>query len=350
MIKLAPIVVKLGNRAQVLHTGQHFDAALSSSIRSEVNLPEVVALSMVGGRSRGNQIGTAVSALDDRFAADRPDAVMVQGDTNAALAGALAANARGLPLIHVEAGLRSNDRAMPEEHNRILIDHLADLLCAPTAGNVANLRAEGIASDRIRLTGNTIVEAVRQHLPVAASREETLRAYEVKPDGYVLATLHRPENTDNVHALRAIVTELSDLAFNCMPVLLSIHPRTMASLVAHGLLSALDPVTCLPPIPYGDFLALAQHAAVVVSDSGGVQEEVTVLKRPLVVVRQSTERPESLTHFATLVRPGPAVGDEVRHRIEFPPNLSNARCPYGEHATARILEALDEMLDRTPVG
>ncbi|MDQ7910986.1 UDP-N-acetylglucosamine 2-epimerase (non-hydrolyzing) [Phytohabitans sp. ZYX-F-186] len=347
MIKLAPIAGRLGDRARILHTGQHFDDALSSSILSEVSLTEVAALGMVGGRSRGVQIGAALCALDENFAANRPAMVMVQGDTNAALAGALAANARGIPLVHVEAGLRSNDRAMPEEHNRILIDHISDLLCAPTAGNIANLRAEGIASQRIRLTGNTIVEAVWQHLPSAGRRDEILGAHSVKPDAYVLATLHRPENTDDPAALRTIVTELSDIASNSLPVLLSIHPRTRAALVANGLLESLEPVSQLPPLPYGEFLALARHAAVIVSDSGGVQEEVTVLKRPLVVVRRSTERPESLRHFAALVTPGPALGDAVRRTIASAPDLANARCPYGEHATARIVEAVNELLART---
>lgn len=346
MIKLAPLAKALPGPVRILHTGQDFDGGLSSSILGELGLSGVAGLAMVGGRARAAQIGLALSALDEFFARRSPSAVVVHGDTNAALAGALAANARRIPLVHVEAGLRSYDRDLPGEHNRVLIDHLADLLCAPTPGNVTNLRAEAIGDERARLTGSTVVEAVRQHLPSPERRLHVLRTHGVKPDGYVLATVHRPENTDDRWTLHAIVTELADLAANGLPVLLSVHPRTREALSAHGLHDALHPVTQLPPLPYGEFLALARHAAVLVSDSGSIQEEVTVLKRPLVVVRLSTERPESLVHFAQLAPPGPAIGDAVRDVLQAGRDLSGLPCPYGEHATGRIVEAIQDLLIR----
>jgi len=346
MIKIAPLARLLADRVRILHTGQDFDGGLSSSVLAELELSGVAGLAMVGGRARAAQIGLALSALDDYFARRPPSVVIVHGDTNAALAGALAANARRIPLVHVEAGLRSYDREQPEEYNRVVIDHLADLLCAPTTGNVANLRAESIGDERVRLTGSTIVEAVQRHLPSPERRLDVLRTHGVKPDGYVLATVHRPENTEDRGALHAIATELADMAANGLPVLFSVHPRTREALTASGLHDVLYPVIQVPPLQYGEFLSLARHAAVLVSDSGGIQEEVTVLKRPLVVVRASTERPESLVHFARLVPPGPAIGDSVREVVQARPDLSGRPCPYGEQATTRIIAAIEEMLAR----
>ncbi|MDQ7910989.1 UDP-N-acetylglucosamine 2-epimerase (non-hydrolyzing) [Phytohabitans sp. ZYX-F-186] len=346
MIKQAPLAKALGDRARILHTGQDFDGELSSGLLAELGLRRVAGLAMVGGRPRAEQIGLALTALDEYFTRRRPSAVVVHGGTNAAVAGALAANARRIPLVHVEAGLRSYDRDVPEEHNRVLVDHLADLLCAPTPGNVVNLRAESIGADRVRLTGSTVVDAVRRHLPSPAQRATVLRAHGAKPEDYVLATIHRPRNTEDRESLRAIVRELADIAAGTLPVLLSVHPRTREALAATGLHDALHPVIQLPPLPYGEFLSLASHAAVLVSDSGTIQEEVTVLKRPLVVVGAATERPESLVHFARLAAPGPGIGDGVREMVHARPDLTDLPCPYGEHATSRIVEAIQDLLAR----
>ncbi len=166
LVKLAELIRLLGPAARVVHTGQHYDDALSGAFLDELGLPEPEYLTGVGGRPRAVQVGSALAALDGLFAADPPLAVVVQGDTNAALSGALVANARSIPLIHVEAGLRSHDRSMPEEHNRVVIDRLADVLCAATPENRALLLAEGVADERIEVTGNTVVEAVRDHLPL----------------------------------------------------------------------------------------------------------------------------------------------------------------------------------------
>ncbi|MER8237565.1 UDP-N-acetyl glucosamine 2-epimerase, partial [Streptomyces sp. NPDC094049] len=280
---------------------------------------------------------------DERFAADPPLAVVVQGDTNAALSGALAANARDLPLVHVEAGLRSHDRAMPEEHNRVLIDRLADVLCAATPDNRDLLLAEGIADERIAVTGNTVVEAVHDHLPPPQERARLLAVSGLVPDGYVLATVHRPENTDDPAALAAVLTELAALARE-LPVVLPLHPRTRARVEATGLAHLLEGLTVLPPAGYGTFLALARHAALIVSDSGGIQEETTVLGRPLVVVRRSTERPESLTDFADLVEPGPGIGAAARRRLAEGGlglrHLGTLPSPYGDGTASHRIAAL----------
>ncbi|MGY3336329.1 UDP-N-acetylglucosamine 2-epimerase (non-hydrolyzing) [Streptomyces filamentosus] len=349
LVKLAELIRVLGPAARVVHTGQHYDEELSGGFLAELGLPEPEYLTGVGGRPRAVQVAAALAALDERFAADPPLAVIVQGDTNAALAGALAANARDLPLVHVEAGLRSHDRAMPEEHNRVLVDRLADVLCAATPDNRALLLAEGLPEERIAVTGNPVVEAVRDHLPSAGERARLLAAHGLAPDGYVLATVHRPENTDDPGALRAVLAELASLARR-LPVVLPLHPRTRARIDAAGLGRLLTGVTVLPPAGYGTFLALARHAAVIVSDSGGVQEETTVLGRPLVVVRRSTERPEAMADFAELVAPGPAIGAAVRRRLAEGPEglrrLAALPSPYGDGTASGRIAALTARIAR----
>ncbi len=192
IIKLAHCVRLLDDAAFLVHTGQHYDPKLSGSFFAEFGPPEPDVFLEVGGTSRGHQIGEATRLLDALFAEYRPVAVMVQGDTNAVAAGALAANAREVLLCHIEAGLRSRDRRMPEEHNRVIADHLSDLCCAPTEVNVANLAAEGIDGGRVVRTGNTIVEAVTELLPSPAERRELCERYHVEPGRFVLSTFHRP--------------------------------------------------------------------------------------------------------------------------------------------------------------
>ncbi|MGK5639232.1 non-hydrolyzing UDP-N-acetylglucosamine 2-epimerase [Streptomyces sp. URMC 126] len=345
LVKLTDLVRLLGPAAHLVHTGQHYDEDLSGRFLTELGLPEPTHLTGVGGKPRAVQISAALEQLDELFTAEPPLAVVVQGDTNAALAGALAANARGIPLVHVEAGLRSHDRAMPEEHNRVLIDRIADVLCAATEDNRANLLAEGTADARIAVTGNTVVEAVRNQLPDADERAALLDAHGLTADGYVLATAHRPENTDDPAALRAILTELAALVTPDRPVVLPLHPRTRARIEAAGLTGLLAPLTVTAPLGYSEFLALARHAALLVSDSGGIQEECTVLGRPLVVVRRSTERPEAMTDFAELVTPGPEIGAAARRRLaEGPEGLARLAAlpsPFGDGlASERITELL----------
>lgn len=345
LVKLAPLIRLLGPAAHLVHTGQHYDADLSGRFLAELGLPEPTLLDGVGGQPRAVQVSAALAQLDAVFAATPPRAVVVQGDTNAALSGALAANARDIPLIHVEAGLRSHDRAMPEEHNRVLIDRLADVLCAATEDNRRLLLAEGVPDERIAVTGNTVVEAVRDHLPAASARAALLAARGVTEDAYVLATVHRPENTDDVAALRAILTELGTLARE-LPVLLPLHPRARARVAAAGLEPLLAPLSVLDPLGYGEFLALARHAALLVSDSGGIQEETTVLGRPLIVVRRSTERPEAMAAgFAELVPPGPAMGLAARRRLSAGAaglrQLGALASPFGDGlASQRIAELI----------
>ncbi|WP_158851091.1 non-hydrolyzing UDP-N-acetylglucosamine 2-epimerase [Saccharothrix deserti] len=346
LIKLAPLIRMIGTNATVVYTGQHYDTAMYQRIRQDIGCPGRFHELGVGAGRRGAQLGAAITAVDEVLAQQPTRAVIVQGDTTSALAGALAANANDVPLVHVEAGLRSFDRAMPEEHNRVAIDHLADLCCAPTPLNRTNLLAESVPEERIAITGNTVVEALVTALPGRDEESVVLDGHELERDGYVLATIHRPENVDDPVNLETILRELNRLP---LPVLLPLHPRTAKRVESFGLTALLRPLKVVEPQAYPAFLALARCAAVVVSDSGGIQEEVSVLKRPVVVVRRSTERPEIEGTFGTLVPPGPKMSTEVlrwlddvaghRERLEHIPS------PYGTGSpSARIAAALRQLV------
>ena len=342
IIKLSHIITLLGPAARVIHTGQHYDPNLSASFFSELSLPEPDLFLEVGGRTRGHQIGEAILLLDAHFAANPPRAVVVQGDTNAVVAGAVAANASEIPLVHIEAGLRSFDRAMPEEHNRVVADQLSDLCCAPTAVSVANLAAEGIDGDRVVLTGNTVVEAVTGLLPSGDERRELLARYDVEAGRFVLSTFHRPENVDDLAKFETILRELAALP---LPVVLPLHPRSVRRAGEFGLQPLLAQLRVTPPIGYRDFLGLEAECALMISDSGGVQEEASIVKRPVVVVRNSTERPEVLGTFAELVRPGPEIGRAAREWLENPADLTEIASPYGTGTASRqSVEALEALL------
>ncbi len=346
IVKLAPIVRLLGSAALLIHTRQHQDEELSGIFLAESGLPTPRTLAGVCGTERYFQVGRMTGELGAIFASERPVAVVVQGDTNTASAGAQAASYVGMPVVHVEAGLRSFDRAMPEEINRCVVGVLADLHCAPTQRAADNLRAENVPAGRIRVTGNTIVEVTRQMLPDRLAARTIAADHGVEPGQYVLATIHRPENTDDPSRLEAILSELSKLG---LPVLMPLHPRTRFAVARHGLTEALDRLQVAPPVSHRTFLGLSSLARLIVSDSGGVQEECTVLKKPLVVVRNSTERQESIdAGFAHLVQPGPQLGELGRRLIAdagLGERLAAIACPFGDgYASERITACLRRYL------
>lgn len=346
IVKLAPVIDALGARARVIHSGQHYDDDLDGAFFRSFGLPPPTVRLEVGGMTRGAQLGEGARRLDEYFGDHPPLAAVVQGDTNTTLAAALAANARQIPLVHVEAGLRSFDRRMPEEHNRVLTDHLADLCCAPTPTAAANLEQEHIPAGRVTVTGNTVVEALAQLVPAPEERVGILARHGLRPAGYILATLHRPENVDEAARLEMVLAELGGLA---APVVLALHPRTASRVEEFGLGALLAPLRVTPPLDYAEFLALFAECALAVSDSGGVQEEASLLKRPVVVVRNSTERPEVLGTFARLVQPGPAISETAQEWLDdlgsLHAHLADLPTPYGDGtAAARTVAALDELL------
>jgi UDP-N-acetylglucosamine 2-epimerase (non-hydrolysing) len=348
IIKLAPIIRLLGDRARVVHTGQHYDESLSKVFFDAFELAEPTHRLEIGGETRATQIGEATKRIGQHLAEQPAAALVAQGDTNTTVGAALAANATGTPLIHIEAGLRSFDRTMPEEHNRVVTDVLSDLCCAPTEVSRQNLLDGGIPAQRIAVTGNTVVEAVLTLLP--AERGPHLERHAVEPGGYLLATFHRPENVDDPETLGVILRELADLD---LPTILPLHPRTRARVESFGLGPLLDELRVIEPIGFQEFLALSAECAALVSDSGGVQEEVSVLKRPVLVVRRSTERPEVLGTFAERVLPGPDIGRIVGGWIDDLPavhaRLAAIPSPYGAgDAAERSVAAIDRLLDSGP--
>lgn len=347
IIKLAGVISGLADRCYVVHTGQHYDDELSETFLRDFRLPKPeILLDSVGGQSRSRQFAEVMRQLGEHFATDPPAAVVVQGDTNTAAAAAQAASFAETPVVHVEAGLRSFDRVMPEEINRRLIGVVADLHCAPTSTSADHLLAEGVSPERIVVTGNTVVEATRRMLPGWPERRQLLVQYALLPDAYVLATIHRPENTDDPERLKTVLQSLRELD---QPVVLPLHPRTRACVQRFGLDHLLAGLQVVAPLGHPTFLGLAAHARLLVSDSGGVQEECTVLKRPLLVLRNSTERPEAVSAgFAQRVVPDHDLPEHLHAALDdhgWLARIANEPSPYGDGtASTRIIHAIDDLL------
>lgn len=334
IVKLAMVARELGRAGVLIHTGQHYDPEMSAQFFEEFGIGEPgVVIEGVGARSRAGQIATAMHALADEFASGRYGAVIVQGDTNTVSAAAQAANYAGVPLIHVEAGLRSHDRAMPEEINRLVAGALADVHCAATSVNAANLRAEGVEPERILLTGNTIVEATLHSLQQGAP---TLPAEAGLLSSGVVATIHRPENTDTRESLTRVLMGLAGID---APVVLVAHPRTRSAIERFNLGDLASRVHLIEPVSHRQLLAMMSRARLVVSDSGGLQEECTVVKTPLIVVRRSTERPESIdAGFSRLVTPDQDIAGAANAVLAGGTvDLTALPSPYGDgQASMRI--------------
>ncbi|MFZ4632694.1 MAG: non-hydrolyzing UDP-N-acetylglucosamine 2-epimerase [Saprospiraceae bacterium] len=281
-----------GLNMQVVHTGQHSDPAMSSVFWTEFGLPAPdVSLGIAGG-NRGLQIARTTEALVNLWENKRPDKALLIGDVNASVAGALAADALDIPVIHYEAGLRSFDRRMPEERNRIVMDALStSFLCTEVSGSI-NLLREGHSEANIHLVGNLLADVMLMHAPAIAS-QPVVQQLGLAPKQYALVTLHRPSNVDSEAGLTRVLELLRALT-NCCPVVFPVHPRTRMRLDASGWggrLSQLNGMIQLDPLPWMAFQALQQQAALVVTDSGCVQEETTISKTPCLTWRENTERP-----------------------------------------------------------
>jgi UDP-N-acetylglucosamine 2-epimerase (non-hydrolysing) len=323
-VKMAPVIGALsglpGVEGVVAHTGQHYDRSMSEEILSDLEFPEPDHFLAVGPGSHGEQTAAALAACERLMVELAPDLTIVAGDVNSTLAAALAAAKLGIPVAHVESGLRSFDWTMPEEINRVLTDRLSDLLLTHSPEAETNLLNEGIEPSRIHPVGNTMIDSLRRFEHKARERE-TWRGMGLRDAGYVLVTLHRPSNVDMPDRLRGIVTALCDLAAD-VPVVFPIHPRTRKRLEHSGdvqrLLSA--GVLCGEPLGYLDFLSLEQAAGAIVTDSGGIQEEAAVLGVRCFTLRANTERPVTVSVGAnTLLGEDPAALAEVHIPDHRPP-------------------------------
>ena len=273
----------------LVHTGQHYDTQLSDVFFVELALPRPDYHLGVGSGSHGVQTAQMLERIEPVIASEKPDRVVIYGDTNSTLAGALAAAKLGVPIAHVEAGLRSYVRNMPEEVNRIVADRLSTYLFAPTRTAVDNLAHEGIVAG-VTLTGDIMYDALLQHAPIATERSRIIHELGLTPGGYVLATVHRAANTDDPARLADIVDALQLLH---EPVVLPMHPRTRAALMGTDI-EVEPPVRIIEPVGYLDMLALEQAARIVLTDSGGVQKEAYLLGVPCVTLRDETEWTETL--------------------------------------------------------
>lgn len=294
----------------LLHTGQHYDPALSAELFQDLQLREPDRHLGVGSGTRPEQLASIITAFESVCLELKPDQVVVFGDVNSTVAAAIVAQALDIRLAHVEAGLRSGDRSMPEEINRLLTDTLADLLFTPTEEAGENLAREGIPQSRIFFVGNIMIDSLIRCLPRAAERS-AYRRWGLQPRGYALATVHRPSNVDDREHLERLVATIRETTRR-LPLAFSIHPRTMASLQRFGLMAELQAIatahSVFPPLSYLDFLNLMANARVVLTDSGGIQEETTVLGIPCLTLRPNTERPITLTSGTNqLVGPDPAT-------------------------------------------
>src|SRR5947209_9307928 len=349
-MKVAPVVEAMGRRARefaplVVHTGQHYDARMSDAFFRDLGLPRPDVHLGVGSGSHAQQTADVMRLFEPVVVRERPDWVVVVGDVNSTLACALVCVKLAVPVAHVEAGLRSRDRTMPEEINRVLTDQVADLLLTPSADADRNLLAEGIPPRRIRLVGNVMIDSLFKHLALAG-RSKVRDELGVEGRDYAVVTLHRPSNVDDAAALSRVLSALSALAAR-LPVVFPAHPRTRKMLAEFGLDESVGGGLLLTePLGYLDFLRLFSGARLVLTDSGGIQEETTALGIPCLTLRENTERPITVEMGTNIV-----VGtntEKITHAafnaLDTPRDQQTTRVPplWDGHAADRILDALLE--------
>lgn len=295
-MKIAPLMEALsgasGVRQVLVNTGQHYDEAMSTGFLRELGLPTPDRDLGVGSASHAVQTARVMLGFETVCLEDKPDLVVVAGDVNSTMAATLVSAKLLIPVAHLEAGLRSFDPTMPEEINRIVTDRLADLLLTPSADADANLLAEGVRPERIHRVGNIMIDTLMRHLPLA-TLDRLAGRVNVTAGEYAVLTLHRPSNVDNPAALKPILDALTVIAAR-LPVVFPVHPRTRDRLRAFDI-ETPPGVTLSDPLGYIDFLSLTSHARVVLTDSGGLQEESTALGIPCLTLRENTERPATVT-------------------------------------------------------
>lgn len=295
-IKAAPVHRVLRQKAEeiLVHTGQHYDPRLSKVFFEELEIPHPDYCLGVGSKSHGAQTGEMLIKVEEVLEEVRPDLLLVYGDTNSTLAGALAAAKMHIPIAHVEAGLRSFNRRMPEEINRVLTDHLSRWLFCPTRTAVRNLEREGITKG-VHLTGDVMLDAILHNRKLAEERSRILEQLELEPRNYLLITVHRAENTDDPRRLESIVAAFNELS---VPAVLPMHPRTKNSLKQMGLSLTNPLVKVIEPVGYLDMLRLEANAGKILTDSGGVQKEAFLLQVPVITLRDETEWVETVEQGA----------------------------------------------------
>jgi UDP-N-acetylglucosamine 2-epimerase (non-hydrolysing) len=299
LIKMAPVMRELTKRKLAftfIHSNQHYSKELDENIMKNLGLPSIDYHLDAGSGLHSAQTGKIMEAVERLWLAHPPKIVVVHGDTNTTLGAALAAVKLHIPVCHIEAGLRSFDNTMPEEINRILTDRISDTLFSPTQTSQQNLLKEGVDSEKIVVTGNTVVDSLQYHLKIARRKSAVLQTYKLEKNHYLYATVHRPENVDVKEQLQRAIELLVSLSKETeFPVFFPVHPRTRLAFEKFGISIPTKNITLVAPLDYLDTIVLLENAACVITDSGGIQEEAYILKRPLITIRTSTERPETLS-------------------------------------------------------
>jgi UDP-N-acetylglucosamine 2-epimerase (non-hydrolysing) len=339
-MKAAPVYAALAAhnsvRQTLVHSGQHYDFNMSDVFFEQLGLPAPEINLRVGSGSHAQQTGQIISRFEGVVLEQKPDMVVVYGDVNSTVAAALVCAKLLVPAAHVEAGLRSFDRTMPEEINRVLTDQVSSLLFTPSADGNENLAREGIASNKVHLVGNVMIDTLVRMLPRSAARIPS-----DLPSRYVLVTLHRPSNVDQTGWLGDMLRQLSEISAE-LPVLFPVHPRTRERLREVGLNGHHCTLRLMDPLPYLDFLALQTRATAVITDSGGIQEETTYLGIPCLTVRENTERPVTAAMGTnTLVgRSIPRLRDEVQKILRGETKQGTVPPLWDGHAAERIATIL----------
>ena len=351
-MKVAPIVAAMKRAPEkffplVVHTGQHYDAAMSDSFFQDLKLPEPDIHLGVGSGSHAAQTAAVMERFEPVVLQQKPDWVLVVGDVNSTLACALVCVKLGIKVAHVEAGLRSRDRTMPEEINRLLTDQIADLLLTPSEDAGVNLRAEGLPAERIRFVGNVMIDSLLQNLE-RAKQSRVRTELELTGADYAVLTLHRPSNVDQRETFTRILAALESIAEK-LPVIFPVHPRTRKTIAELGLSNSVASIANLrliDPLGYLDFLNLYSGARLVLTDSGGIQEETTALGIPCLTLRENTERPITVelgtnvivgTDTARIITAASAALNGSAKKAASQPPL------WDGHTSERILAALEEL-------
>ncbi len=332
----------------LIHTGQHYDHGLSQVFFEDLGIPKPAINLEVGSGSHGQQTAEILLRFEPILRQHGPGAVIVVGDVNSTLACALAATQLGITVAHVEAGLRSFDRTMPEEINRVLTDAISDLLFASEASGIENLRREGVADEKVHVVGNIMVDTLLRHRE-AAEASNVINELGLAANRYAVVTLHRPSSVDDAETLRGILGALSAIGRR-LPIIWPMHPRTRNRLAKFRMESELDAVPGLrptPPLGYLDFLKLQAYARFVLTDSGGIQEETTVLRIPCLTLRDNTDRPVTIaegTNVLVGTDPQRIVGEAERILSDGVQTPANPPELWDGKAAERIIEILDDRL------
>lgn len=349
-MKIAPLIPALekrGHQIHLVHTGQHYDALMSDTFFSELGIPQPHSYLGVGGGTQAEQLSRVIAGFEPVLVSVRPDWVVVVGDVTSTLGAAIVTvklkSSLGCRLAHVEAGLRSDDWSMPEEVNRVLTDRVSDLLLTPSRDGDENLLNEGLPADRIRFVGNVMIDTLLAQLEQARGLNVAERLG-VAAGGFALLTLHRPSNVDSPEMLRTILHGVQ-LVGKKLPVIFPVHPRTRDRIAGLGSVNLSDSIRLIDPVPYRQMLSLVSDAAIVLTDSGGVQEETTVLGIPCVTLREQTERPITITEGTNRLVAWPPTADGIfaaaNDALSSDPTRKSRPEGWDGRAAERIVAAIE---------